>query len=427
MNWIIDQQREYACDDVALQGSNSSRKDCGEGFLGVVLQANGLPTFVAASVGMINTKTLIRRRLMRILDKHRKLKAQLSYTAMSLLMVLTVIVIPYGGRLAIAQTMEWTEILIDESMRPPARLEHQMCYDSARDVMVMHGGKGEYSVKLHDTWEFDGEEWKLVSMDGPARYKHRMVYDAARGVCVLFGGYGTSLTDPHADTWEWDGQHWKQAAPNTEELGGFPGMAYDPSRQKVIRHGGGLDKEGGGEIIKKYNSTFEWDGSAWNKIAEGPAGPAIMVYDTNKNRLILFHYERIESPPRINNVLWEFNGTEWEKIDFDDSVEAYYTPAYAFDESRGLTVTFGGVRNRNWGFSEYYVSDQTYEWDGWDVFLIYTAHRPLARSGVEIAYDSKQNRMILFGGGQGTSIYYNDTWAYSAEQSGISKSVWQLY
>lgn len=426
-NWLIDQLREYACDDIALQGSNSSRKDCGEGFLGVVLQANGLPTYVAASVGMINTKTLIRRRLMRILDKHRLLQAQLSYAALSLLTVLAFFVIPYGGRYAIAQTMEWNEIPIVENQRPPARSDFQLVYDSARDVIVMHGGDGGPGNRLHDTWEFDGNKWTLVSMDGPTRYRYRMVYDAARGVCVLFGGYGETMSEPHADTWEWDGKDWMQVAPDTEELGGFYGMAYDPIRQKVVRHGGGLDIQGGGSYTQEYNGTFEWDGNQWTQIAEGPAGIAAMVYDTQKNKLILWTGEHIESPPRWNNVLWELNGTKWEKIDFDNSVEGFYACATAFDTNRGIPVTFGGVRNKNWGFSEYYVSDETYEWDGWDVFSIPTSNRPAARSAAAMTFDSKRNRMILFGGCQGTEVIYNDTWAYSAESSGVSKRVWTLY
>ena len=35
-NWIIDELREYACDDAALAACKTSRRDCGEGFLAVV-------------------------------------------------------------------------------------------------------------------------------------------------------------------------------------------------------------------------------------------------------------------------------------------------------------------------------------------------------------------------------------------------------
>ena len=35
-NWIIDELREYACDDAALAACKTSRRDCGEGFLAIV-------------------------------------------------------------------------------------------------------------------------------------------------------------------------------------------------------------------------------------------------------------------------------------------------------------------------------------------------------------------------------------------------------
>ena len=35
-NWVIDQLREYACDDAALAAANAPRHDCGEGFLAIV-------------------------------------------------------------------------------------------------------------------------------------------------------------------------------------------------------------------------------------------------------------------------------------------------------------------------------------------------------------------------------------------------------
>ena len=35
-NWIIDELREYACDDAALAACKTSRRVCGEGFLAIV-------------------------------------------------------------------------------------------------------------------------------------------------------------------------------------------------------------------------------------------------------------------------------------------------------------------------------------------------------------------------------------------------------
>lgn len=44
-NALIDELREYACDDEALECSQAPHEECGEGFLRMVFQANGLPDF----------------------------------------------------------------------------------------------------------------------------------------------------------------------------------------------------------------------------------------------------------------------------------------------------------------------------------------------------------------------------------------------
>ena len=62
-NWIIDQLREYACDDAALVASQSSRRDCGEGFLVIVGRHVERPVPLSPSLGLFESQTLIRRRL----------------------------------------------------------------------------------------------------------------------------------------------------------------------------------------------------------------------------------------------------------------------------------------------------------------------------------------------------------------------------
>ena len=93
-NWMIDQQREYACDDVALAASNMSRRDCGEAYLSAVERSAGLPTPVATPLGLLNRGTFVRRRLMRILDHKRTIQPGLSAGAGLLLLTVAVVVLP---------------------------------------------------------------------------------------------------------------------------------------------------------------------------------------------------------------------------------------------------------------------------------------------------------------------------------------------
>jgi WD40 repeat protein/beta-lactamase regulating signal transducer with metallopeptidase domain len=98
-NWIIDELREYACDDAALAACKTSRGECGEGFLTIIERSAGRPPVSAPALGLFEGKLLIRRRLVRILDNRRTIHARLSRPAACGLVVLAIAlyVLPYGA------------------------------------------------------------------------------------------------------------------------------------------------------------------------------------------------------------------------------------------------------------------------------------------------------------------------------------------
>jgi WD40 repeat protein/beta-lactamase regulating signal transducer with metallopeptidase domain len=95
-NWIIDELREYACDDAALAACQTSRRVCGEGFLAIVERSVERPTLAVAALGLFESRLLIRRRLIRILDDRRTVHARLSPKGVFGLFVLAVLVLAFG-------------------------------------------------------------------------------------------------------------------------------------------------------------------------------------------------------------------------------------------------------------------------------------------------------------------------------------------
>jgi beta-lactamase regulating signal transducer with metallopeptidase domain len=93
-NWAIDQQREYACDDAALAASECPRRDCGTAFLWIVERASALPVSGASALGLLNYRIFVRRRLVRILDQHRRVRPRLSLGAALWLLAVAAIVLP---------------------------------------------------------------------------------------------------------------------------------------------------------------------------------------------------------------------------------------------------------------------------------------------------------------------------------------------
>ena len=95
-NWIIDQLREYACDDAALAAAHASRHACGEGFLTIVGRTVDHSAAPAASLGLFESRMLIHRRLLRILDSRRTVHERLSTPATLALVATALVVLPYG-------------------------------------------------------------------------------------------------------------------------------------------------------------------------------------------------------------------------------------------------------------------------------------------------------------------------------------------
>ncbi len=95
-NWAIDQLREYACDDAALAASHASRVACGEGFLAIVGRTVDHAGSPSPALGLFESRMLIHRRLLRILDARRTVHDRLSTPATLALVALALVALPYG-------------------------------------------------------------------------------------------------------------------------------------------------------------------------------------------------------------------------------------------------------------------------------------------------------------------------------------------
>jgi hypothetical protein len=149
---------------------------------------------------------------------------------------------------------------------PPPRAEAAMAYDTARRRTILFGGRFEHdgqTVRLGDTWEWDGVSWTRVSTAGPSpRSGVAMAYDPARHAVVLFGGSG----GPSGDTWAWNGRTW-DSLPITAVPGRFNTvMAWDPGLERLVRFGGWDGKE-------RTSDTWELRDRGWVRVCgDGPSG-----------------------------------------------------------------------------------------------------------------------------------------------------------
>lgn len=157
-------------------------------------------------------------------------------------------VVVYGGALngfPIAENATWeysgtTWTQVATAANPGPLERPAMCYAQTLGRTVLFGGIDPQTGGTSATWFYDGANWQQVLVAGPqpsVRTGARMVFDNARGVCVLTGGMDPVNGAARNDTWEFDGTAWTQL-PGAFAPGRDFGLAYDPVRRFVVRHGG---------------------------------------------------------------------------------------------------------------------------------------------------------------------------------------------
>jgi len=267
-------------------------------------------------------------------------------------------------------------------------------YDTARQRVVVFGGRDDMGTLLSDVWEWDGLTWSARLTGGPLpRHMHALAYDSNRHRIVLFGGTTGPNECPGGflrgsvthfnDTWEFDGTHWELRTTSGPPPQFGHAMAYHSGRKCVVLYGAN-------------GETWEWSGEVWTQhLSSGPLlGPRErfghgMAYDASRDRIVLFG----GNPFPLADT-WEWDGITWTQAAATDDGRA--GPAcgvrLAYDRDRGRVVRFGGIQ----------ATGDTYEWDSahWTVL---TTDGPGKQALHTFTYDDARRRMVLFGA---------DTWEF---------------
>jgi hypothetical protein len=192
-----------------------------------------------------------------------------------------------------------------EGHAPIARAEAALAFDQRRRRLVLFGGRRTTddgtTIRLGDTWEWDGRTWLLADSAGPTpRSGIAMVYDAERAVTVLFGG---STGTASGETWEWDGSRWTQS-PAMVGPRFNPAMTYDPTRRRTVRFGGWRNP-------RRFGDTWTYDGARWDSVnvsGPPPRNHAALAYDHRRARTVLFGGH---DGARVFGDVWEWDGDRW--------------------------------------------------------------------------------------------------------------------
>jgi hypothetical protein len=281
-------------------------------------------------------------------------------------------------------------------------------HDGLEQVVLVNGGpeRGKPADDSLELWGWDGTQWSLLvaNEDGPTwRNWAAVAYDTARDVLVVHGGLQSQQR--FDETWEWDGQAWKRFA-STSSPGAREGalMAYDAAREKMILYGGATPD------MQIRGDTWEWDGQNWEQVSDsGPAPrfPGGLVYDPRQQAVLLYsgHFAALTGEATNFDDLWAWDGSSWHAIEVDGPTPGHRThPGFVFDPvaEKVLLISSG---------SETFLGD-AWSWDGATWEEMPTSNTP-SRSGHNVAYDLARDRFVLFGGVDrpgGRAL--NDTWEW---------------
>ncbi|MHA1591085.1 MAG: Kelch repeat-containing protein, partial [Candidatus Heimdallarchaeaceae archaeon] len=244
---------------------------------------------------------------------------------------------------------------------PQKRAGHWTVYDSVNDRIIMYGGQTEanYVSYKTDTWAYDlnNNTWTRMSPESVPYQKisSKMAYDSESEKIINFGG--THAEDYSSNqTWIYDylEDSWTNANPaNTPRLRNTHAMAYDSESDIVIMFGGGLGKDYnpyGGQT--GYNDTWAYDynTNTWTNVTPAISplgrGSSILTYDSESDKIVLFG--GYHSPTILSSLdptgevyqrdtwTYDYNTNTWENV----------TPSTSPDPRKGVNMAYDSESDR---------------------------------------------------------------------------------
>lgn len=260
-------------------------------------------------------------------------------------------------------------------------------------------------------------EWGAFTPSGAAplaRQRASLIFDAGSGGLYLFGGAVPLLggsTMGRDDVWRLDASTWTQISPS----GSSPGVRWgqgailDPVRQRAIVFGGSNTAALLNTVV-----AFSLAGSpVWSAIVPAGTPPpprrdALVVYDPVRDRLLLFGGF---TGSAYSNQVWTLNlsgAPAWTQMTVAGTPPSGRATQGAYDPTGDRLVFFGGFNG---------TSPLA---DLWQLTLSgIPTWSPLSATGVPPSgmqegigvYDPGSNRLLFFGGRDGSLTVNNRLWS----------------
>jgi PKD domain/Galactose oxidase, central domain len=296
---------------------------------------------------------------------------------------------------------------------PPTGYGESLATNPTDHTTVLFGGCLADQCPSNQTWEFANGSWtNLTATAGtpPARQSASADYDPNMGGVLLFGGEGVGGTLLN-DTWLYRNGSWT----NLSYVGGAPAprygaeMAFDPDPEEngSVLYSGCYPEFLG---VVCYNDTWVWEGWAgWVPLAPSLTGPGVgfaaMAFDPVDDVLVLYGGCAGFLCLGLSSATWEFSDGQWSAADPTSSPGALAQVALVWDAAIDRLVLFGGLN----GSFVYQAATWEFAAGAWT--LVTPSASPTGRAGYAAAVDPSGTVPLLEGGSTNTADA-NDTWVF---------------
>ena len=316
--------------------------------------------------------------------------------------------------LPLADTSAWTQIT-PSLVWPSARYRPSAIYDPVRNRMVVFGGS--QIDFLNEVWAMSLAglpAWTQVTSSGTppsGRFGQSAIYDPVRDRMVVFGG--RSSASYLNDVWALSlagTPAWTHVTPTGAPPGARQGHSaiYDPVRDRMVVFGGAASSFVNDVWALSLSGT-----PAWTQLVPSGTPPAARdfhsaIHDPVRDRMVVFGGY---SGSSYFNDVWSLSLAgmpAWTQLTPSGTPPiAQDSPSAVYDPVRDRMALFGGVSG---GVVINEVRALSLAGTPAWTQLVPSGTRPSARCRSNAIYDPVRDRMVVFGGYDGSYYYLNDVW-----------------
>lgn len=325
--------------------------------------------------------------------------------------------------------------------RPPFRTDHVAVLDAAHRRMIVCGGELQWNQSGSDVWicALDrSRTWtRFANLDLSPPFIRSSglsgAFDSRRNRMIVFGASGSAdAIEAWALTLD-PGPHWARlaVAGQSPQRVTQASAIYDEASDRMLVFGGSVETLDNQPTVNTVWSLSLGAAPAWTELhpageLPSPRKASTAVYDSRHHRMLVFGGSpQYPEAPSDTDRVWLLSldaNPAWSSVaPVGSHPLAQREHAACYDPVHDEMIVLAGLRLGE------YVSDGSLE--AWRFPLgsmqwsrIDTQETPLARRSASAIFDTRLDRVIMFGGHAVDNYNSNECWSLSLDRG----PVWQL-